>query len=190
VLLIFAAIVAGIAVGLALGGSLRNLAHLQFRWWGLAFLAAGLQVAPAPSSPDWVGPAMLMASYAVVVVFVAMNIRLPGMWLIAAGFALNIVAIAFNGGMPVGDDALRRAYGSGYAEQRQELLSGGESKHHLERPDDVLTPLTDVIPVGGVIRQVLSMGDVVWLAGVVWLVAGATRTVPDATPRYAGGAAG
>ncbi|HJP64867.1 MAG TPA: DUF5317 family protein [Actinomycetota bacterium] len=179
-LLILAAIVAGIAIGYALRGSLRNLARLQFRWWGLAFLAAALQLAPTPSSPDlrWVGAALLMASYAAVVAFVALNIRLPGIWLIAVGFAVNLLAIGFNGGMPVSDAALRQAYGIGYAEQRQQLLSGHDTKHHLERSDDVLRPLTDVIPVDGVIHQVLSVGDLVWLVGVVWLVAGSMRRTP------------
>jgi hypothetical protein len=180
VLLILGAIAVGIGLGFALHGRLRNLAQLRFRWWGLAFLAAALQIVPAPSSSGlrWVGAALLIASYGAVVAFVVLNIRVPGLWLIAAGFALNIVAIAFNGGMPVSDHALRQAYGDGYTEQRRELRSGGQAKHHLERPDDVLIPLTDVIPVGNPVHQVLSVGDVVWLAGVVWLVAGSMRVVP------------
>jgi hypothetical protein len=177
VLLILGVIVVGILVGFALRGNLRNLAQLHFRWWGLAFLAAVLQFVPAPSSSGlrWVGAALLIASYAVVVAFVALNITVPGLWLIAVGFALNIVAIGLNGGMPVSDGALRRAYGSDYLEQRRELLSARETKHHLRRPDDVATPLTDVIPVDSPVHQVLSVGDVVWLVGVVWLIAGSMR---------------
>jgi hypothetical protein len=32
-----------------------------------------------------------------------------------------------------------------------------------------------VIPVGWPVRQVLSAGDIVWLVGTVWLIAGAMR---------------
>jgi hypothetical protein len=95
--------------------------------------------------------------------------------LIASGFALNLVVIAVNGGMPVRDSALARAYGDGYAEQRRELVEGGQTKHHLERPDDMLVGLADVIPVGFPIRQVLSVGDIVWLVGTVWVVTGLMR---------------
>jgi hypothetical protein len=177
VLLLLGAIVVGAVIGLKLGGSLRHLSEVHFRWWGLAFLAAGLQFVPTPSSPDsrWVGAALLIASYAALIAFIALNIRLPGLWVIALGFALNMAVIGLNGGMPVSDAALRVAYSSGYAEQRRELVEGHQTKHHLERPDDVLVPLADVIPVGGPVHQVLSVGDLVWLAGTVWVVAVMTR---------------
>jgi hypothetical protein len=32
-----------------------------------------------------------------------------------------------------------------------------------------------VIPLGAPVRQVLSVGDMVWLVGTVWVVAGAMR---------------
>jgi hypothetical protein len=173
VLLLLGAIVVGAMIGLALGGSLRHLSEVQFRWWGLAFLAAGLQFVPAPSSPGsrWVGAGLLIASYAALIAFIALNIRLPGLWVIALGFALNMMVIGLNGGMPVSDAALRAAYGNGYAEQHRELVQGHQTKHHLERPDDVIVPLADVIPVGGPVHQILSVGDVLWLAGLVWVVA-------------------
>lgn len=180
-LLLVGAIVVGVLVGLLFGGSLRNLGHAHFRWWGLAFLAAALQFLPAPSGADhrWIGAAFLIASYAALIAFIALNIRLPGLWLVAVGFALNLVVIAANGGMPVRDHALRVAYPNGYLAQRRELVQGGESKHHLERPDDKLMPLDDEIPVDGPVQQVLSVGDVVWLVGTVWLVAGLTRRPED-----------
>ena len=167
----------GVGIGVALGGTIRHLADVNFRWWGLAFLAAALQFIPAPSSSGarWVGAALLIASYTALIAFVALNIRMPGLWLIALGFALNVLVIGLNGGMPVSDAALRAAYGSGYAEQRRELIQGHQTKHHLERPDDVLVPMADVIPVGGPVHQVLSVGDLVWLVGTGWVVAGMTR---------------
>jgi Family of unknown function (DUF5317) len=179
VLLIIGALVAGILLGLILGGSLRNLAHLRFRWWGLAFVAVGLQFAPIPSTSgradDWLSVGLLVASYVAVALFVAVNIRVPGVWLIGLGFALNLVAIALNGGMPVSEDALRAAYGGDFQHQLDELSESGGAKHHLAGPDDMAIPLTDVIPVGWPVRQVLSVGDIVWLVGTTWLIAGAMR---------------
>lgn len=179
-LLLLGAIVAGVAIGVLMGGSFRNLAEVQFRWWGLAFLAAGLQFVPAPSGDErWVGAALLMASFACLVAFMALNIRLPGLWLVAVGFALNLLVIGLNGSMPVRDSALEAAYAEGYADQRRELVRGDQTKHHLERPEDDLMVLADVIPVGAPVRQVLSVGDIVWLVGTVWVVAGLMRPRTD-----------
>jgi hypothetical protein len=173
VLLLVGALVVGTLIGLALGGSLRSLADLTFRWWPLAIVGLGLQFVPTHSHAWAVG--LLIASYAVLVVFFAANIRTPGMPLIALGFVLNIVVIGVNGGMPVSDQALRLAYGSGYAEQRRELVSGeGGAKHHLQGSDDHLTWLADEIPVPSPVRIVVSVGDLVSLVGAGWLLARAT----------------
>jgi hypothetical protein len=196
VLLIIGSLVAGVLLGLILGGSLRNLSHLRFRWWGLAFLAVALQFAPIPSisgrADEWLGLGLLVASYVAVALFVVVNIKVPGVWLIVAGFAMNLVAIALNGGMPVSGEALRAAYGDDYRAQLRELTDAGGAKHHLAGPDDVAIALTDVIPVGWPVRQVLSAGDVVWLVGTVWLIAGAMRkpapTEPGVRPGLNAGA--
>lgn len=176
-LLLVAVIVGGVLVGLALGGSLSSLSELSFRWWPLALLGLALQLAPVTGSgrgAHWLGVGFLIASYAMLTVFVAANLRLPGFPLMAVGFLLNIVAIGVNGGMPVNDHAMRLAYGSGYAEQRHELIAAGGAKHHVARPDDDLLVLTDVIPVPSPVHLVLSVGDVLWLLGAGWVMAGAT----------------
>lgn len=178
-LLILGAIVAGILVGLILGGSLQRLAEIHLRWWPLAILGLVLQLAPVPSlggrGDHWLSVGLLIASYAVLLVFVAANIRLPGFWLIAAGFVLNFLMISVNGGMPVSKHALQRAYGSGYQAILAELERNGGAKHHIARADDDLLPLTDVIPLGPPIRLVLSGGDVLFFLGVTWVIAAATR---------------
>ncbi len=173
VLLLVGVLVLAVVVGLVFGGSLTNLAELSFRWWPLALIGLALQFVPA-GSHMW-AVALLILSYVVLTAFVAVNLRLPGMWLIALGFVLNIVVIGANAGMPVADGALRTAYGRGYAEQRRELASGaGGAKHHLQRPSDRLIALADVIPVGAPVRIVTSAGDLLSLAGAGWLVAAAT----------------
>ena len=175
-LLVLLSVAVGLAVGLLWGGSWKRLAEAQFRWWPLALVGLALQVVPVPSEWDeWVGPALLLCSYVVLLGFVVANLRRPGFYLIAAGFVLNALAISLNGGMPVSDWALRRAAGEDYVETRQRLVEEGGAKHHLADEDDVLRPITDVIPLGWPFQQVLSVGDVVWLVGTGWVVAGATR---------------
>jgi hypothetical protein len=185
VLLIAGAIVLGILLGLALGGSVGALARLRFLWWPLAFVGLALQVVPVPSTEGrldhWLAVGLLIASYVVLLVFVALNRRLSGFSVIALGFALNVLVISVNGGMPVSNQALRHAYGPAYADTLEDLQRGGGTKHHLQRPDDVLMPLADVIPIGPPVRQVFSVGDLVAMAGIVWLLAAATkRAVPGA----------
>jgi hypothetical protein len=196
VLLIAGAIALGVLVGLALGGTIRNLARLRFLWWPLALLGLVLQLVPIPSMQGqmdhWLAVLLLIASYLVLLAFVAVNLRLPGFPLIALAFTLNAVVIAVNGGMPVRDSALRQAYGPAYSETRRVLLQHGGAKHHLERPDDDLMLLADVIPIGPPVRQVFSVGDVLFMGGVMWVLAAATarrRSGRSATPEPLAGPA-
>lgn len=169
----------GLVIGLATGGSMKDLASVRFRLWGLVFLGLGLQLVPVPSRPgnaDHVlGVALLVGSYVALLVFVVANLRLPGFWLLAAGFACNLVVVSVNGGMPVSASALRRAAGSDYPAMAASIRTERGARHHLVRADDDLVALADVIPVGWPGPQVLSVGDVVWLLGTVWLLAAATH---------------
>jgi len=182
VLLILGAIVLGIIIGLVAGGSFQKLSELRFRAWWLALVGLGLQFVPIPTMDGqidhWLGVGLLMASYGVLLVFVALNIRLSGMWLVGVGFALNLLVIVVNGGMPVNQHALQRAYGSSYGRTLHQLLAEGGAKHHLARPDDVLLPLSDVIPVPRPVGNVFSAGDFVSIVGITWLLASATRGRP------------
>jgi hypothetical protein len=143
----------------------------------LALVGLVLQFLPAPghgsAARAW-GAALLIASFAALTVFVAANIRVPGMPLLAAGFVLNIVAIAVNGGMPVSDQALRVAYGSDYTAQRRELVESGGAKHHLAGQSDTARFLTDVIGIPAPVHLVVSAGDALSFVGAAWVVAAAT----------------
>jgi hypothetical protein len=197
VLLVVAAVVGGILIGLALGGSFRNLAEARLRWWPLAILGFLLQLIPVPSRPGqldhWVAVGLLIASYGVLLIFVGANIRLRGFALIAVGFALNAMVIGVNGGMPVKDEALRRAAGSHYEQSRQRLLEKGGLKHHLATGNDVLLPLSDVVGIGGPVGNVFSPGDFLSYGGVAWALAELTRrprrrdTVAASVTREPGG---
>jgi hypothetical protein len=179
VLLIVLVIVAGLLVGIALGGDARTLSELRLRWWPLAIIGLVLQLVPVPSMSGqldhWLAVGLLVASYMVLLIFVVMNIKLPGFPLIALGFALNLLVISVNGGMPVTEDAIHDAYGRRSSAEVTRLRQRGGAKHHLARDDDVFLPLADVIPVGAPFHQVLSVGDLVFMAGVFWVIAAGTK---------------
>jgi hypothetical protein len=180
-LLILVAVVVGLLVGLAFGGSLRNMLNWQVRWWGLAFVGLGLQAIPVGSRPTGtshvIAVSLLVVSYVVLLVFVARNLRVAGFAVMGVGFALNALVISLNGGMPVNDHALHTAAGRDYPQALYRLVVRGGAKHHLAGPGDVLLPLSDVIPIGPPFRNVLSVGDLVWLVGTAWVFAEATRAV-------------
>src|SRR5918995_5651748 len=93
------------------GGRLGALAEIELRatWLLLAGLVA--QILVISVFPDGAGAlhtGVHLASYACLAAFVWVNwSREPFLWLIAAGGALNLTAIAANGGgMPADADAL------------------------------------------------------------------------------------
>jgi len=180
VLLILGAVLGGILVGLALGGTLTTLSNVRFRWWPLALLGLALQLAPVPRleslhAQHVAAVGLLIASYVVLLTFVALNFRLPGFSLIAAGFALNLLVISVNGGMPVNQRALEIAGGPRYLATVTDLLEHGGAKHHLARDDDVLLGLSDVIPVSWPTRNVFSVGDLIAMFGIAWVLAATTK---------------
>jgi hypothetical protein len=176
VILVVAALLGGAVVGLASGGSVRGLAEARFRWWYLAFAGLFLQLIPVPR--DWphaagLGVALVIASYALLLVFVAGNIRRRGLAVMGLGLLLNGVVIAANGGIPVSAAAVREASGtSSYSVEIRKLAQEGGAKHHLAGPGDVLLPLSDRLGVGPPIEGVFSIGDFFWVLGGAWAVAG------------------
>ena len=178
-LLILAVVVIGVFVGVALGGDIRTLSEVKLRWWPLAIVGLALQLIPVLSLKGqldhWLAVGLLIMSYVVLLAFVAVNIRLAGFPLIAAGFTMNLLVIAVNGGMPVTEQALRQGHGSHASAELVRLQKEGGAKHHLARDDDVLLPLADVVPIGSPVHQVLSAGDIVFMTGALWVIAAATK---------------
>jgi uncharacterized protein DUF5317 len=174
--LFISAIALAIALGYVFGGRLKGLGELRVRWWGLALGGLALQFVPLPEGSGGtdliVRTAVLAASYALLLSFGVMNLKLPGMPLVLLGLAANFVVIAANGGMPVSAAALRN---SGQAELISQLREAGADKHHLMSDDDVLTPLGDGIGVPKPIGQAISIGDAFQYAGLMWLAIAAMR---------------
>lgn len=167
--LTLAALIVTILAGLALGGSLANLAATTTRLAILAVLGLALQVLPVPGRT--LPLVLLYTSFVVLFAFAVVNRRLPGMPLIMLGIALNFAVIAANGGMPVTRAAL---VASGQQDSLSYLIHNNGPKHHLATADDVLVPLADVIPIRGV-DQAVSVGDVATYSGVMWLVLASMR---------------
>ena len=151
-----------LAVPLA-GGRLGALVELHLRrvWaiyaaLGLAVLGVGL-----PGLPDGLRSLLLVAAYPVGAVFLAANWRVPGMLLTALGAALNLLAIAANGGvMPASPAAMARA---GLADD-----PGFQNSAVLADPR--LAFLGDVfaIPASWPLSNVFSVGDVLIAVGLAW----------------------
>ena len=170
-------IVLAIVIGYLAGGRLRNFERLRIRGWWLAPIGLLLQV---QFQAFWhpgrdLSVALLIASYVLLLLFAALNIRLAGFALILVGLAMNMLVVGVNGGMPVDKGAL---IASGQKSVLSELVHGGGSKHHLATHNDLLLPIADVIAIPPPIRQVVSAGDLVVYAGVVWLVVATMRGRP------------
>lgn len=166
VILILILLALAVLIGFLAGGSLAPFDRLQIHWWGAAL--AGLALQGVPLTADlgpWWGPAALLVSYGLLLAFAWVNRRLPALWLVIAGLALNLLVIAVNGGMPVSASALEAA-----GAPPEGLGAERTLKHHLIGPDDVLTPLADVIGIPEPIGAVVSVGDLFLYAGVVCLI--------------------
>jgi hypothetical protein len=147
------------------GGRLGALAALRFRAGGLlvaAIVAQVLIVTVFPQSgSEALHDAVHIGTYVAVALFVVVNRRIPWVWLVALGGALNFAAIAANGGvMPASPHALVRA---GFALDPAGFTNSGAIAHpHLQLLGDVFW-----IPSSFPISNVFSVGDVLILLGAL-----------------------
>lgn len=166
------AVAVGLIIGVLTGGRLRHLSEQSFRWWTLLATGLALQLlSNHVQGPSGLG--LLGASYVLLAAFAALNVSLVGMWLVALGISLNLVAIAANGGMPVRSSAIVAA---GIAEPGEvaALDLEADGKRHLERPSDRLMVISDIIPVRP-LKQVFSFGDLLMSVGAGNVVFHLTR---------------
>jgi MFS family permease len=170
-------LIALVTVPLA-GGRLNALADLEIRRPWLAIAAIGIQVLIISVIPD-VGSEQLhkgihMGTYVLFGAFMWSNRRIPGLPVIALGGALNMLAIAANGGVMPADPELlvheaQRAGAEGF------VNSGAIDNARLAfLGDNFATP--DWFPL----HNVYSVGDAVIFAGVMILlhVVGGSRLDP------------
>jgi len=163
------AVAAGLGIGFARGGRIGNLSSTKLRGIPIVFAGVVLQLASTfAERADVRGLplALVLASFACVFGFAALNWRLPGMTLIALGALMNFTVISANAGMPVSLHALDVAGLGDVFSNGHVLLKGA---HHALTPASRLRFLADVIPVK-LSSNVISAGDIVIWAGLLVLV--------------------
>jgi hypothetical protein len=154
-------VLAAVSVVLA-RGQLRRLADLEFRGVPVLFAALLVQIviiSIVPEGNEGVKEAVHIGSYLLVFLFLAANVRVPGVWLIAVGALLNFVAIAANHGiMPADPAAMRRA---GLEPEP------GEFTNSRDVDDARLSWLGDryALPKSWPVSNVFSVGDVLIVLG-------------------------
>ncbi len=161
--LVAVVVLSALAVPLA-GGRLGALVELRLRRVWVVYAALGLAVLGVglPGLPDGLRSLLLVAAYPVGAVFLLANRRVPGMGLVGLGAALNVAAIAANGGvMPASPDALAAA---GLP------VSAPGFANSAVVDDPRLAFLGDVfaIPASWPLSNVFSVGDVCIGAGLAW----------------------
>jgi Family of unknown function (DUF5317) len=169
------ALALGVVLGYILHGRLSNLASVRVRWWGIIPVALVLQLGPLPQGGGTdllIRTIILSLSYAMIVVFTLVNVRVPGMVLIMVGVMANFAVIAANGGMPVSADALRD---SGQSVVLTEMRGSAPATHHLVTEEDSLTFLGDVIGVPAPVARAISIGDIIVCLGLIWFIASSMR---------------
>jgi hypothetical protein len=164
------------------GGRLTRLLDLRLRWSSAALSALALQVfitTLVPSGSVGLHSLLHVGSYVLAGAFIVANRRVPGLPILAVGAALNSVAILANEGvMPA----------SAHAMQIAGLDPVGGFANSAAVPQPRLLALGDVIPVPGPwpLGNVISVGDIVIMAGLLVIVHRASRQRPAAGSGRAG----
>lgn len=142
-------------------GRLSALVELQFRRPWLLWAALALQILLfMPGGPAW--PAAHLLSYALAGAFAWSNRRLPYLWLLCLGGALNLVAIAANRGTMPASPAAEAAAG----------LTGTDPANSAVLAHPHLAFLGDVfaIPASWPLHNVFSVGDIVLVVAAGLLI--------------------
>ena len=184
------AVLIGGAAGLVGGGRLTNVERVDLRWIGLplVWIALGLWARRGAGGLHF---AALLVSMGCLLVFVVLNAkRVPGLWLVAAGVALNLFMTANNHGMPYDPHALQVA---GIVPSTYGAVPRSTVASHPQHSGDQLVLLGEVIPLRP-LRTVVSFGDLFVAFGLGAstmnaLVATGSRRTGSRGPRHRRGSA-
>ena len=165
-------LVAAVAVGRLLGGTIARLTHVPLRRKDLVVgavlaQAGGALVGVLGVADERTAYTVGLAFSAVLALaFCAGNARIHGVALVAAGLAANAIVVGANGAMPV---SIVAAY---HARVPITAISAGtDSRHEIAGEGTSLRWLGDVVPVPLPLRpEVVSPGDVLVIAGLAELV--------------------
>lgn len=159
-------------VALWSGRSFAGLATLHLRHTWIIFVALGTQLFFVVSPPSWFSASsaslVFVTTLAAVAVFLILNRDVTGMWLVAAGLALNCIVILTNGVMPVSPTAATFA-GAELLTDSRHAQHGTHLRNEAMTDQTNLPWMGDVIPFPGM-HIVASPGDLVIAAGLVRLI--------------------
>jgi Family of unknown function (DUF5317) len=163
------AILGGVAlvVVLVTRGSFSRLFQLPIQSIWMVLVALTIQIFLAlielPSDRfDDVGFALVMASYAFLLAFCFVNLRISMMWVIGLGIALNALVIGLNQGMPTADTEVTTRSGRTIEEPIERT-----ARHRPESDDDLLPFLGDRLRVPEPVDEAISIGDIVIGLGII-----------------------
>jgi hypothetical protein len=177
-LAVTAPVALAVLIGLATGGSLAGWDGLRLRWWAVGAVSLGVQLVvfnPPLDEQSWAmawGPwlfALTLIGIALVLLRNAETMpdaRLP-LRIAALGVGLNLLVITANGGyMPRSTDA------SAAVGRPVDSIAGGQRLANVAVLSDAtrLPWLGDVLPEPAWVplANVLSLGDLLLMAGLAW----------------------
>lgn len=176
-MLYLVALLVGLVVGFLRGGRLSHLTRLCLRWLWLVPVALAIQLlifplfSGTPLLPYATAPLHLI-SYAILIAWLLVNLRLLPMGVLLAGATCNLVAVASNGGyMPASITALERA---GFQGAVDRLLQGETVANVVAMSSSTkVNALGDwfYIPERIPFSTAFSIGDVLIMVGLAWLIA-------------------
>lgn len=149
VLLTIGSVIVGVGVGLALRPRPTHFARPKIRLVPALGVGVFSQLI-ANRFTGHVAVVLGIVALSLLVAFAVANLHLTGMGVMTIGLGLNLLVVLMNGGMPVSAKALRAADLPDTAELR--------GARHVERSNDDLTVLGDIIPMNGL---VVSYGDLI-----------------------------
>ncbi len=171
----------GLVIGRLVGGRYGALAGWRPRGLGWAAIALGAQLA-LPAFPRHARSPVLLISLVPLSVWFVVNAQrrdgaTGGLALFASGAAMNSVAMALNGSMPVSRAALHAAG----LPATIAISLGYHAKHYVSDSSTRLLWLGDNIPLRP-LHAVISPGDIVMLVGLAAIVALAMRPLESPVP--------
>lgn len=166
-MLVLVPLVLGLVIGVAAGGKIGNLARVDFRWPWFVLLVLVIREAVLLNPLNRIEGVQYVytAAQAGLVAWTAFHIkRLPGVWVVTTGAAMNLIVVLANGGrMPVAQSM------AGALAQRGHL-----AQYVLMGPGTNLNWLGDWILFPWPVPGAYSPGDLILALGIGIVVVLAT----------------
>jgi len=170
VLVYAVAIVVALAIPLLTRGSYKRLVGVEWKLGWLLFAGLGIQIALEYATiprEHWhdLGFGLLVASYVLILGFLARNFVLKGIGIVILGITLNFVVIVLDQGMPFKVPAA----------WAHESWVQPTVKHHPQVSSDKLVFLSDIIVLKSPWDTAISIGDIVLTIGLLDIAYNASR---------------